>query len=100
MTNSLQKRFWLIVLTACLTVIAIFAEFFICTHLDHDCVGDACSICLQIEVAQHLLEKLGRLGAMALLAFALGNYTKILVKLSVVFCSSITPVSLKIKINT
>jgi hypothetical protein len=66
-------RFWskgllLIVLTACLALAAVFAESFIFTHLDHDCIGEHCSVCLQIEIAQGLLEGLGRIGLLALAA--------------------------------
>ena len=63
-----RLRLLLIVLTACLALAAVFAESFVFTHLAHDCTGEHCSICLQIKIAQNLLEGLGRIGLFALAA--------------------------------
>ncbi|GHV92543.1 hypothetical protein AGMMS50268_30460 [Spirochaetia bacterium] len=71
-----SRRLPLIVLTVFLALSAVFAEGFVFTHLDHDCIGDHCSVCLQIEIAQNVLEGLGRIG---LCALAAGLITQILV---------------------
>ncbi|GHV82950.1 hypothetical protein AGMMS50212_02900 [Spirochaetia bacterium] len=68
MVGFSQKRLTLIVLTACLALAAVFAESFVFTNLDHDCLGEHCSVCLQIEIAQNVLEGLGRIGLFALAA--------------------------------
>ncbi|GHV10128.1 hypothetical protein FACS189485_23100 [Spirochaetia bacterium] len=75
MVRFFQKKFPggslrlpLIVLTAFLALSAVFAEGFLFTHLDHDCIGEHCSVCLQIEITQNLLEGLGRMGIFALAA--------------------------------
>ncbi|GHV19963.1 hypothetical protein FACS189494_02780 [Spirochaetia bacterium] len=62
MVQFSQKRLPLIVLTACLALAAVFAEGFVFTSLDHDCTGEHCSVCLQIEITQNLLEGLARIG--------------------------------------
>jgi hypothetical protein len=86
---------------ACLALLAVFAEIFIFTHLIHDCTGEDCAICEQIEIAQRVLEKLGRIAAAVFLAFTIADYTKLLVKPSVAFLfQPSTPVSLKIRINS
>ncbi|GHT58015.1 hypothetical protein FACS1894109_11410 [Spirochaetia bacterium] len=63
-----SRRLPLIVLTVFLALSAVFAEGFVFTHLDHDCTGNYCSVCLQIETARNLLEGLGRIGLFALAA--------------------------------
>ncbi|MDR0786121.1 MAG: hypothetical protein LBE74_09640 [Treponema sp.] len=101
MVNLPQKRFLHIALTACLALTAVFAENFIVTHLEHECIGESCPICSQIEIAQRLLEKLGRIGVAAFFAFYAIDYTKLLAKRSEGFFLPLTtPVSLKIKINS
>ncbi|MDR0644034.1 MAG: hypothetical protein LBG05_03825 [Treponema sp.] len=98
---NLQNRVWLIILTACLALTAVRAEIFIFTHLDHDHTGETCPICLQIEMARCLLEKLGRVGSAASLTFFAADYVKTQVRFAeIFFFPTITPVSLKIKINS
>ena len=95
-----QKRLPLIVLTACLALAAASADVFVLTHLEHDCSGGPCAVCLQIEIAQSLLEGLGRIG---LFALALGLVPQIAVIIKGrLFCSIIpkTLISLKVKYNT
>jgi hypothetical protein len=101
MSNLSQKRFWFTVLTTYLAAIAVSTEAFILTHLDHDCTGESCPTCARIEVAQRLMERLGRIAVAAFLAFCVADCVKLLVKSSAaLLLPPITPVSLKIKINS
>jgi hypothetical protein len=100
MVKFSQKRLPLIVLTACLALSAVFAEGFVFTHLDHDCIGEHCSVCLQIEIAQSLLEGLGRIGILALAACLI---PQIFVIIKNCLYYSIVPqtlISLKVKYNS
>jgi hypothetical protein len=100
MVKFSQKRLPLIVLMALLLPAAVFAEGFVFTHLDHDCIGEHCSVCLQIEISQSLLEGLGRIGILALAARLI---LQILIIIKNRLCFSILPqtlVGLKIKYNS
>jgi hypothetical protein len=48
--------------TAWLAVAVIFAGVFVIEERDHDCTGEDCHICLEIQIAQRLIEAFGRLG--------------------------------------
>jgi hypothetical protein len=80
-----------------LALAIIFAGVFVIEELDHDCTGEDCHICLQIEIAQRLLEAFGRVGVSILFAGFIA-YTKAFIKLPVFF-DPITPITLKIKFN-
>ena len=64
-----NPRLRFIVLTACLALAVVCAGIFVLTNLDHDCMGEHCAVCLQIEIAQNLLAGLGRIGIGALAAY-------------------------------
>ncbi|GHV43092.1 hypothetical protein AGMMS49546_23710 [Spirochaetia bacterium] len=88
------------VLTACLALAAVSAGVFVFTNLDHDCIGEHCSVCLQIEIAQNLLEGLGCIG---LFTFAACLISQILVILKSRLCFSFVPqtlVGLKVQYNS
>ncbi|GHU60175.1 hypothetical protein FACS189444_6740 [Spirochaetia bacterium] len=107
MVTFLQKRLPgrsprlpLIILTACLTLSAVFAEGFVFTNRNHDCTGAHCPVCLQIEIAQNLLEGLGRFSSLALAACLI---PQILVILKSRLCFSFVPqtlVGLKVQYNS
>jgi hypothetical protein len=58
MSDVPRKRFLLIIFAVCITLSLIFAGTFALTHLNHDCYGDECPVCLQIEIAQNILKGL------------------------------------------
>ncbi|GHU92154.1 hypothetical protein FACS189479_00160 [Spirochaetia bacterium] len=93
-------RLPLIVLTACLALAAVFAEGFVFTSLDHDCTGEHCSVCLQIEIAQNLLKGLGRIGLFALAACLIPQTTLIIKSRLSLALAPQTLVGLKTKYNS
>jgi hypothetical protein len=95
-----SRRLPLIVLTACLALAAVFAESFVFTHLDHDCIGEHCSVCLQIEIAQSLLQGLGRIGLLALAACLVPQIFKAIKSRLSFAVIPLTLVGLKIKYNS
>jgi hypothetical protein len=99
MANLRQKRLLLALLTACLASAALLSEGFVLANLNHAHTGEHCSLCLQIEAAQKLLEGLGRAGLFALAAcFALES-SALKNRLCFSFAPQ-TPVSLKTKNNS
>ena len=100
MVKFSQKRLPRIVLRACLALAAVSAEIFVLTNLDHDCTREHCPVCLQIDIAQNLLEGLGRIG---LCAFAACLVPQILVIIKSSLCFSVLPqtlVGLKVQYNS
>jgi hypothetical protein len=99
-----QKPLLLIVLMVYLVFTAFFAENFICPHLDHDHdrdgAGGCCSVCYEIELAQVLLEGLGRIGII-LCAACLITYTKERIKKpALLYLMVLTSIALKVRLNT
>ncbi|MDR0878819.1 MAG: hypothetical protein LBN21_12265 [Treponema sp.] len=95
-----RNRLLLIALTVFLVFTAVFAEGFVFTHLDHDCIGEHCSVCLQIQIAQSLLEGLARFGIFAIAA-GLILQTFVIIKSRLSFVTiPLTLVELKIKYNS
>jgi hypothetical protein len=45
---------------AAAALLAVCAGAFAFAHLDHDCCGEDCPVCLKIRAAQNVLEGLGR----------------------------------------
>jgi hypothetical protein len=89
-----------VVLTGWLVLSVVFAGVFVIETLDHDCTGEHCSVCLQVEIAHRLIEAFGRMGVIVLVAGFAVACAKPLIKFpafSRLFWE--TPVSLKIKFS-
>jgi len=87
-----------IVLTACiaLSVVCVHASVF--THIDHDCAGGDCLVCLQIEAAKNLLKGLALISIIAL-------YRTVHAQIDIsttkpFFIDLPTPITLKVKSTT
>jgi hypothetical protein len=99
MANLRQKRLLLALLTACLVFAALFSEGFVLANLNHVHVGEHCSLCLQIEIVQKLLEGLGRAGLFALVACLVPESSALKNRLCFSFAPQ-TLVALKTKNNS
>jgi hypothetical protein len=99
MTKLRQKRFSLALLTACLVFAAVFSQGFVLANLNHVHTGEQCSVCLQMEIAQKLLEGLARAGLLAL-AFCLVPQSSAVKNRLFFFVVPQTLVALKIKNNS
>jgi hypothetical protein len=84
-----------------LTAAVIFAGVFVIEERDHehdhDCPGGTCSICLEIQIAQRLIEAFVRLGG-GILVVEFLSYIKTLIKPQTCFCQ-VSPIELKVKLN-
>jgi hypothetical protein len=95
-----RKRLLSIALAACLAFAALSAEIFTLTHIDHDCDGLDCPVCLQIDIAQNALKAL----ALAFIAAVLAGFT-LRAKFAAqqiyrYFTCLMTPITLHVKSNT
>jgi hypothetical protein len=103
MVNLPQKKLGIIVLTAFLAFTAFFAESFIVTSRnhehDHDGADGCCSVCYKIELAQLVLEGLGRIGIIALIAGFITYTQSGAKKPAVLFQFALTPIALKVRLN-
>jgi hypothetical protein len=97
MVISSGKRLSLIVITACLALAAVSADVFVFTHLDHDCTGEDCAVCLQIEIAQNLIELMGRIGLFILVAGIFASALRLIRKSQVFSTVFASPILLKVK---
>jgi hypothetical protein len=88
------------ILTAWLALAVVFTGVFVFEELEHECTGEHCCICLQIEIAIRLIEAFGRIGVIALVAGSAAVLAGVSAKAPTVFPPvPATPVSLKIKYN-
>ncbi|MDR0452835.1 MAG: hypothetical protein LBH15_07305 [Treponema sp.] len=88
------------ILAGWLALAVVFAGVFVVEELDHECTGEHCSICLQIEIAIRLIEAFGRIGVAALAAGFAAGLAGASGKVPAPFrLVPATPVSLKIKFN-
>jgi hypothetical protein len=102
MANSLQRKLGLVVFTAYLIFTAFFAEYFIVTQSSHEHDHDddgSCSICHEMEIFQALLEGFGRAGIIVLVAGFI-SYIKEAVKKPEFILNAVTPIVLKVRINS
>ncbi|MDR3294268.1 MAG: hypothetical protein LBT26_00350 [Clostridiales Family XIII bacterium] len=97
MNVSFKKR---IALTFCLLFVSasILATGFIVTHADHDCAGEGCAVCAQIQSAQNLLNGDVALAFVSLAGAEVFAPARLLPPASFSVIAA-NPVSFKVKMN-
>ncbi|MGN0571418.1 MAG: hypothetical protein ACI4K9_04480 [Candidatus Fimenecus sp.] len=94
-----KKRIAAILLAVTVLFVMLYSALFIAVEANHDCVGENCPICYQINVCQNVLKNLSL--AVCATAFA-AAFTHILCG-SISICTdsvqSYTLVSLKVKLS-
>jgi hypothetical protein len=102
--NIQKKPLFLIILLLYAVFTAFLEASFIFTHLyhahDHNGAGESCSVCYEIEAAQLLLEGLGRIGMTLFVAGLVAYAKKTIKKPALTAPAVITPVTLKVRLNT
>jgi hypothetical protein len=94
-----HKRSILIV-TACLAIAVLSADFFAATHVDHDHTGADCSVCLLIQTAQDAIKGFGLVFiAVHLLSLARNTHLALRRVHHYAVCL-ITPITLRVQSNT
>jgi deoxyxylulose-5-phosphate synthase len=100
MTNAVRKRFCLVVLAALLALAAVCAEVFVFTNLEHEHTGAHCSTCIQIQIAQQILQGLRRVGFAAFCAVFAAYAGRQAKSLEPDCALAQTPVALKVRYNS
>ena len=54
-----HNRVALVVITLALIFVTLFSAFYIAENADHDCIGENCTICHQINLYENVLKALG-----------------------------------------
>lgn len=93
------KRFAAVLLAVMVFGILLFSNLYISEHIQHDCTGEDCPICAQIQSAESLIHQLG-CGLMVF--FAMLGICLIYAALLPVFCffiSGKTLISNKVRLN-
>jgi hypothetical protein len=83
--------------TAWLGLAVIFAGIFVIEEHIHDHTGDECRICLEIQIAQRIIEAFGRLGVSVLLG-GFVTFAPSFVKPRIPIVA-IKPIALKVRLN-
>ena len=100
MRNFLRKKWLLSIVAVCVVAAAICASYTAVSHYDHNCADDDCLVCLQAENAQNFLKALGTAALLtAVFAFALRR-TTVSRPPRAVSILLITPITLKVRLNT
>lgn len=95
----MQKRIRVLrrVLAALIVLSVCLSALFVMTYASHDCVGDGCKICEQVQLCLNSLRLLA--ANAAAISLAVGTYAFLyLLCRQKPSCFSLTPVSLKVKL--
>lgn len=98
-TMTKQKRMLALVMAAAILFVVLTSAFFIAAEADHDCIGDGCEICCQINVCRTVLKGLALAVIAAVLTAAAGHAFGFGVAENRVFYPQYTLVSLKVKLS-
>lgn len=92
------KKILLFFLFCGLVGAVISSRAFVYAYLGHDCLGQDCPVCIQIQGAQKLLKNLGLAGAGLFLAARLTCIFA--VSKPLLLLRPLTPIGLKVRLNT
>ena len=100
--NLKNKKFKRITLALCICFVAVslFAQIYIIINANHDCFGDGCAICEQLNNAKTFLKNIG--AAFSVLLVTLSILSALIIRvIKYIFAGIFTanPVALKVKIN-
>ena len=94
-----KKRVLAALLAVAVLFVMLYSALFIAAHADHDCDGEDCPICYQINVCQNTLKNLSFAASAAALAAAF-TYTLCRgISVCTDYAQSYTLVSLKVKLS-
>lgn len=63
-----KKRIIIIILTVLFALSVIFTFSFICANADHDCVGEDCPVCAEIQSCEDFLKTVAATASVAVAA--------------------------------
>ena len=86
-------------LTIAVAFVMLTSVAYIAKESHHDCVGDNCAICHQLQVCENLLKSIGLAGAAAVFAAAVGYAPCRVIPSCAEVVRTFTLVSLKVKLS-
>ena len=92
-------RFLTGLLAAVLAVVMLSSAVYIALEADHDCSGEDCAICHQINVCENLLKNIGLTGSTAATAAAILYILCRIIPSCTEVARTFTLVSLKVKLS-
>ena len=94
-----KKRIAALLLAVTVLLVMLYSALFIAAEADHDCVGENCPICYQINVCQNALKYLSLAVCAAVFAAALPYTLCRGISVCTDYAQSYTLVSLKVKLS-
>jgi len=94
-----KKKVIAVFLTVALLFVMLYSALFIAAEADHDCVGENCPICYQINVCQNALKNLSLAVCAAAFAAAFAYTLCRGISVCTDYAQSYTLVSLKVKLS-
>ena len=86
-------------LAAVLAVVMLSSAIYLAVEADHDCSGDDCAICHQINVCENLLKSIGLAGSAAATVAAILYILCRIIPSCIEVARTFTLVSLKVKLS-
>jgi hypothetical protein len=95
-----RTGFWIsLALCTCVVTASLFSESFIAAHADHDCRGEGCPVCLQIQGAQIFSRQCKYAVTRPGLSPGAAPVTALVLRFAVFHLVPINSVRLKVKMN-
>lgn len=99
MELRLNRKTLLLIPAVCIAFSFVFAEDLTCAEYTHDCTGEGCPVCLQIEAAKCFLKDLSL--AVIGLFFSICLVLSVLInRKTAYFIPFLSPVALKVRFNS
>ena len=92
-------RFMVRLLAVVLAVVMLSSAIYLAVEADHDCSGEDCAICHQLQVCENLLKSIGFAGAAAVFAAAVRYTPYSVIPSCAELVRTFTLVSLKVKLS-
>ena len=95
-----KRKMLFLALAICIIFAVVFTELLASDDYEHDCVGEGCPICLQIQMTANFLRTLKMAGFTVFFAFVLIFLVQTPKKFTEFATLLYSPVALKVRFNT
>ena len=99
MERKKRNRIAALLLAVTIPVIMLYSAFFVGAEADHDCVGEGCQICYQVDACQNTLKSLSLAVCVTAVAVAFTYTLCRCISLCMDYAQRDTLVSLKVKLS-
>jgi hypothetical protein len=94
-----KRKVLFLALAVCIAFSILFAELVIADDHDHDCIGEGCPFCLQIETTNNLLKTLKLAGLFYFLTVCTVFISLAFQKYTEITICAFSPIALKVRFN-